>query len=192
MIAAIKENIRHHSKINTGTVNYIQPCKNIGKNILSHKISLDTAKTFAQLVDGKPYYYQTTRYFNNDTIMEVDKKGYCTCYMEPTKYMYYSDKYGLRYIKAVCIPISVSRFNINSINHKHQTITAIYETCDAKLEMEFLMNSIKKKRTAKKTIESILSGSISLEEADIKSISYKLYITHICDIERYIRLLKNF
>ena len=159
----------------------------ISPNILSHRISLDSMRKLTQLIDVKPYYYQTTKYYNQDVVMEVDKQGKQSCYMEPVTYQYYSELDGLRYIKSIYIPLSIARFEINAIDHKCQSVTVVYKLGSVMLEIEVILNTIEKKRNARQIITNLLQKQ---DETNVSSISYKFFMSSSNDLGHYLGLLK--
>ena len=181
----IEDNLRTSG--NNNIVNYIQPAKKLGSNIISHRISLSQARA---LTSGlrKPSYYQTMRYYNRDVILEVDKKGNCYCYMEPIQFKKFSIKDNLRYIKAYHIPLSVARFEINDCSYKCQSVTVNYKTDNYQLyiEFDFFQDNIKKDRDAKRIITKLLSGVLSTESAGISSISYKMMLARNSNVNKCI------
>ena len=189
----IDNSLRSGRNTNVNVVNYIQPAIRLGSNIISHQISLSQAQKLiqsqSQSQSQKPRYYQTMRYYNQDVVLEVDKKGNCYCFMEPVQFKKLSMNDCLRYVKAIHIPLSVARFEVNDCSYKCQSVAVTYETNNYLLDIEFDFNpsDIKKERNAKQIITKFLAGD---ETTGISSISYKMSLNRSSDIPKCIRMLK--
>ena len=198
IIRMLSKTIDNNLQSGRNYINYIQPAIKLGSNILSHRISLSQAQKLcqSQSQSQNPRYYQTTRYYNKDMVLEVDKKGNCYCFMEPIQFKKFSMNDSLRYVKAIHIPLSVARFEINDCSYKCQSVTVSYETGDYLLVIEFDFNpgDIRKDRNAKQIITKLLANTNDSSINDmqnISSISYKMSVNRSSNLNKCIKILTD-
>ena len=153
-------------------VNYIQPARQIAKNIISHSLSY---KEFNSLYDKlkelnyrDSYRYVISRFYSQDMILLQNMKDIQYCYMQPVQFSALDG--NIRFVRRLQIPLSVNRFNSSyEFDHMDQVliIGLIFNGLD--IQFELIYND---------RIEHNKRNIDNLSEYLLKSISYKAYITN--------------
>lgn len=152
-------------------VNYIQPAKQIAKNIISHSLEYNDFKSlYLKIKDLEckdSYRYVISRFYSQDMILLQNMKDIQYCYMQPIQFSAINN--NIRFVRRLQIPLSVNRFN-SSYEFDHMDQILIIGIIFNGLDIQFELIYNDRTEHSKRDINNI-------SEYLFKSFSYKAYLT---------------
>jgi len=164
-------------KIESGNKYYLQPCKLLSDNIISHRITLEKFNHIYNemlKIGYRRRFDVNTIYYVDDQQLIIDKNGHQYAQTSEVSQTCYNKNSKLRLVVCNQRPLSVTRFK-PSLNYywSEQKFIVRFSSNNIDMELETILPS--KRELAKLDLVSLYS---ELSKQAELSRSFKLYITH--------------
>jgi hypothetical protein len=180
MDKAIKDNYVHKH------TNFIQPCKQISSQMLSHSVDAKTVNDIYNKLSARyrinTYSKTLSTYYWNNLTLTIDQDKDQECKLNFYKHRYVNG--NLMYRRIIEIPSSITKFKPSKEldGETHMVVFGLRnDHFDYSIEL-----IVPNTENAKEIIDSVKKGE-PLEQ--IKSISYKFYLYGSKNIKKYIDVL---
>jgi hypothetical protein len=191
--------LTHARSLLTNNSIYIQPYHALADNVISHRIKPSCFMRILNIYGGLDAFTRNvdTKYYHEDTVLEIDKYKNKCCYMiQDVKDHSIDVERKLVLVQENRITLSVMRFPLNrTYHHERQSIILIQEGIGYTLELEILVPNIKDpidRLSELPHILNLLETSDDIQPEDLISQSFRFYFKHtLSDLNRHIERLTN-